>query len=111
MKARRIIARNACLTMHELKSGGNYRCEKIDGVKIDADNFWSEAVIWVWESDFELDGVGRFREGRIAAIVKGVLFPSVKFDENFRFYELPQKKIEIAATRCRNKICEFVRNI
>jgi hypothetical protein len=111
MKARPIFPRNTYLTSGEFKTGFNYRCEKIDGDKLSDGDFWHGAIAWVWENDYFLDEIGTFKQFYAAAIVKGVLYPSVQFDSGYRFVPICFSNTPIEAKLCRNKPCDFFRNI
>lgn len=111
MKSRLIYPRNSYLTVHDLKTGHNYLCKKLDGDKLSDDDFWFRAIVWIWPDYCALDGIGNFAKGNIAAIVKGTLYPAVMFDIGYRFVPICFSNTLIEAKFCRNKACNFTKTI
>ena len=110
MKARPIISRPTFYSAKELKPYHFYRCEKFNCKKLTDESFWYGAIVWRWERDFSVEGIGTFRMGDIAATIYETLYPSVRFDDEFRFVEITEP-ITVNAFNCRFKKCEFHKHI
>ncbi len=90
MKSRRIVPRNICLGYELLKTGVLYRCTKYQSKQLNNNDFWCDALVWVQENEEILSpkGAGILRKGAIVTIVNEVLYPSVRFDGEFKFLEI-----------------------
>ena len=107
MKSRRIIPRKTYLTRDLFSLGKLYRPEKIDGKILSEHDFWFNALVWIREQDEDLGEIGMLRAGDIAAIIKGKLYPSVNFDDNFKFLEVSKTILE--ANICRQKSISYTK--